>query len=75
MSIKVITFGSLCEILGKEFSSDAIDTKSVLEQIFTDHPDLRERKLLISVNQKIVQQNTNLKDKDVVAIMPPYSGG
>lgn len=75
MKIKIRTFGSVAEILGTELDAEAIDTDSLIDSLCKNQPMLDGRKLLIAVNNTVIQQNTALKDNDVVAIMPPYSGG
>jgi len=75
MKIKIRTFGSVAEILGAELYAEATDTDSLIASLYKSHRMLEGRKLLIAVNNTVIQQNTALKDNDVVAIMPPYSGG
>jgi molybdopterin synthase sulfur carrier subunit len=75
MKIKVLTFGSITDILNREFYVEALDTNSLMASLIERHNSLKERKLLIAVNNTIVQENTILNEHDVVNIMPPYSGG
>lgn len=75
MIIKIIAFGQIAEITGKEFSVQAnniYELKSALEKQF---PLIGERKYAIAVNKKLVSDNLTLKENDTVAILPPYSGG
>ncbi|WP_293956625.1 MULTISPECIES: MoaD/ThiS family protein [unclassified Sphingobacterium] len=75
MKIKVRTFGSLTEILSQEFFMESTDTETLINTLYSQQPQLIERKLLIAVNHTIVRENTALMEHDVVALMPPYSGG
>jgi len=75
MKIKIRTFGSVAEILGTELDAEAIDTDSLIASLYKSYRMLEGRKLLIAVNNTVIQQNTALQENDVVAIMPPYSGG
>ncbi|WP_134087865.1 MoaD/ThiS family protein [Olivibacter sp. XZL3] len=75
MKVKVLTFGSLTEILDKEFPAEASDTDSLTASLTAKYAGLRGRKFLVAVNNIIVQENMILKEQDVVALMPPYSGG
>ena len=75
MKIKIITFGVLTDLMDKEFDAEAPDTDSLLSALCQQHSTLNGRKLLLAVNGKVVQTNTILTENDVVAIMPPYSGG
>ena len=36
---------------------------------------LQKRKVLVSVNQEIAHPDTNIKDGDEVALLPPFAGG
>lgn len=75
MKIKVLTFGALTEILDKEFHAEAYDTESLMDSLAARHGALAGRSLLIAVNNVVVKGNVPLKKNDVVALMPPYSGG
>ncbi|WP_156308911.1 MoaD/ThiS family protein [Sphingobacterium endophyticum] len=74
-TIKIISFGRLKEILGSDFEFDAENTNELLNQLNEKFTQLKDLKLRIAVNQKIILENTELKNSDVVALMPPYSGG
>lgn len=73
--VKIISFGRLKEILGPDFEAEAENTGEFLSQLTEKFPQLKELKLRIAVNQKIISENTALQNNDVVALMPPYSGG
>lgn len=75
MTVKVITFGSLTEIMDKEFMAQATDTNTLMSSLIEKNGGLNKRKLILAVNNTIVRENTVLNEHDVVAIMPPYSGG
>lgn len=73
--IKIISFGRLKEILGSDFEFEAENSDELLTQLNEKFPQLEDLKLRIAVNQTIISENTELKNNDVVALMPPYSGG
>ncbi|KUJ50030.1 MoaD/ThiS family protein [Chryseobacterium sp. JAH] len=75
MEIKVISFGQIAEITGREFVSEAGDLDSLKLFLIQKFPELSERKFAFAVNKKLVQENIILNQNDVVALMPPYSGG
>jgi molybdopterin synthase sulfur carrier subunit len=75
MEIKVISFGQIAEITGKEFVMEAADLESLKLYLIQKFPELSDRKLAFAVNKKLVQENIILNQNDVVALMPPYSGG
>jgi len=74
-NIKIITFGRLKEILGSDVELQAETTDELLNKIISDFPLMKDLKLRIAVNQKIISDNTKLNNNDLVALMPPYSGG
>lgn len=73
--IKLMSFGRLKEILGSDLELEAESSEELLIQLNEKFPQLKDLKLRIAVNQKIISENTELKNNDVVALMPPYSGG
>ncbi|KFC19587.1 MoaD/ThiS family protein [Chryseobacterium sp. FH1] len=75
MEIKVISFGQIAEITGKEFMVEATDLNSLKLFLIQKFPELSDRKFAFAVNKKLVQENVILDQNDVVALMPPYSGG
>ena len=75
MEIKIIAFGQIAEITGKEIMLEASDIDSLKIILGEKFPALSDRKFAIAVNKKLVQGNLELNQKDTVALMPPYSGG
>jgi molybdopterin converting factor small subunit len=75
MEIKVISFGQIAEITGKEFMVEAADLDSLKLYLIQKFPELSDRKFAFAVNKKLVQENIILNQNDAVALMPPYSGG
>jgi len=73
--IKIISFGRLKEILGSDFEAEAENTDILMHQLNERFSLLKDLKLRIAVNQKIISENSPLHNNDVVALMPPYSGG
>ncbi len=75
MEIKIIAFGSIAAITGKEIilqATDILSMKKGLEQLF---PALTDRSYAVAVNMKLVGTNVAFNQNDSVALMPPYSGG
>ena len=75
--MKVLFFASLAEITGKselEISgvTSVADLKAALEKQF---PGIESLKYAIAVNNKIVNGDQLLNDKDEIAFLPPFSGG
>ncbi|NOZ47111.1 MAG: MoaD/ThiS family protein [Chlorobi bacterium] len=77
MNIKVLFFGILEEIASTHeiIFSDIHDIKALEKILNNQFPDLTRYKYLISVNHEIVKNNALLKDKDEIALLPPFAGG
>lgn len=73
--IKIIAFGQIAEITGKELMLEATDLDSLKQDLKQKFPELLDIKLAFAVNRKLVENNITFKENDVVALMPPYSGG
>lgn len=73
--VKIISFGRLKEILGSDLELDADNSEELLNKLNEKYPQLKDLKLRTAVNQRMISENTELKNNDVVALMPPYSGG
>lgn len=77
MEITVYFFGSLVDITVKsvEQFSGFSDTDSLQAALVKLYPSLASKKYFVAVNQKMIQSNRVLINGDVVALMPPFSGG
>lgn len=75
MVIKIIAFGQIAEITGKEFSAAVSNLNELKSNLIDQFPILGEIKFAIAVNQKLVNENYIFTENDTVALMPPYSGG
>jgi molybdopterin converting factor small subunit len=77
MAIQVYFFGSLVDITGKSAEELTVftDTDSLKIHLQKSYPALMAAKYFIAVNQKMIQVNSNLINGDLVALMPPFSGG
>lgn len=75
MKIKILAFGQITEITGSELFIEAHDTAVLKSALQIEFPALADKKYAIAVNNKLVAEVTALKENDVVALMPPYSGG
>ena len=77
MAITVYFFGSLVDITGqpaKDFNGFA-DTDSLNRNIQNEYPALVSAKYFMAVNRQMINTNRVLMDGDIVALMPPFSGG
>lgn len=77
MEIDIISFGKIAEMIkAQRMDIAGISTTDELKaQLEEQFPALSAIKYKLALNKQIVQQNSNLKPNDTVAIMPPFSGG
>ena len=77
MEINILAFGQVADIIGKtEWKISGIkNTDELNQQLAEQFPSLLSIKYSMAVNKKIIQENTELKNEDTVAILPPFSGG
>lgn len=77
MKIKILAFGVVAEITGPELEIETEITTSeqALSILEAKYPSLREVKFSIALNKSIIRQETELMDGDVIALLPPFSGG
>ena len=80
MIIQVKYFGLLSDITNKkeeqivfeESSLSVAFLKSKMESVYLD---LQNTTYSIAVNQSMAGVNTNIKDRDIIAFLPPFAGG
>ncbi len=77
MVVKILSFGVLNGILPAEITiqNEEIDLDSFQELLKENYPLLAKYNFTVAVNHAIVNQNVTLKNNDVIACMPPFSGG
>ena len=81
--ITVKYFASLRSIAGIDQDCFDLGNETTMQNlndvIGKTHPKLkdviREKKVMVSVNQNMASQNSIVKDGDEVALLPPFSGG
>ncbi len=81
--IDIIYFASLKAIVGKDQESLDLGPETTVRQlaeiISKTSPQMgqmiREKKVMISVNQDMAHSETIIHDGDEVAFLPPFSGG
>lgn len=80
MNLKVLLFGISTDLVGATNLNFSLSpSSSVLqfkEQIQQQYPQLTEiNSYAIAVNETYASDETELKENDIVAIIPPVSGG
>lgn len=81
--ITIRLFAILRNIVGKDQIEWEIKGESKLKDIVSDLRNrfpqvvdmIDKKRVLVSVNQDLADENTIIKDGDEIAIMPPFSGG
>ncbi|MEQ6124952.1 MoaD/ThiS family protein [Pseudotenacibaculum sp. MALMAid0570] len=80
MKLKVLLFGISTDLVGAnsldiEFSENksVLELKKTLQDKFPQMSELNS--YAIAVNESYANDHTQLKENDVVAIIPPVSGG
>lgn len=81
MKIKIKLFATLKDLCGFEEKEltvlDGASIGEVIQKLTENNTNLLEvqDKLLYAINEKYCSSNTELNDKDILAIFPPVSGG
>jgi sulfur-carrier protein len=75
--MEIQLYGRLAEIIGNNrFSQDGIEnTDQLRKKLAFLYPGLSGIDFAVAVNNQIVRGNYPLQKKDVVALLPPFSGG
>lgn len=80
MEITVKYFGIIADITQKKeelfFIEDEFNTLKLLQsKLEVIHPKILVINYSISVNEKFLQNDIELKNKDIIAFLPPFAGG
>lgn len=77
MAIEILFFGSLTDATatGRLVAEDIADTDQLKDYLMEKYPALCSARYFVAVNQRMIQQKESLQSGDVVALMPPFSGG
>ena len=77
MNLKILFFGQLADITGTQEMEimNVKDSDSLQNKLSDEFPEMKGLQFSVAVNKKTVTENTILKDGDIVAILPPFSGG
>ena len=74
--MQILLFGQLADIVGGSISLDGInDTDGLKKILHKTYPALVDLKYVIAVDKKIITSNQPLSENNVVALLPPFSGG
>ena len=77
MQVKVLFFGVLVEVTGCNLKiyNDAKSVGALKIMIQDEFPEIAHYNFRISLNNKIINNASDLKDGDEVALLPPFAGG
>lgn len=77
MEINLIFFGELAEMISMPNIElqDNGDTVALVDALYGLYPALKNKSFLLAVNHQLITTTKALKHNDVVAFMPPFSGG
>ena len=74
--VKVLYFGAAQEAAGKaEEEIRAVDTASLRNQIISKYPALARIPFRMALNKVILKEDSELRESDIIAILPPFQGG
>ena len=74
--IKVLYFGIAQEIAGsvtEEFAAKSTD--DLRRQILERYPRMKSVVFRLALNGSMLTSDTSLKEKDTIALLPPFAGG
>jgi len=77
METSIIVFGRLADIIGNNniVVTNSGNTDSLMKELKQLYPELDEIKFLMAVDKKTVTENTFLNSSNIIALLPPFSGG
>lgn len=80
MQIQLLFFGITSDITGSRSEditvSEGITIKELKEKLLIDYPKLKNNNSFsIALNTEYVNDNAIIKNGDVIALIPPVSGG
>lgn len=78
--IRVLLFGTLATRAGSrelqiEATGEINSVADILKRLEDDYPGTAEGVYMYAVNETQAELETQVKDGDEVAVMPPFSGG
>lgn len=76
--IKVLLFAHLSEEIGKkeiEIDAAGCTVLQFKQKLLAKYPNLPLENVLTAINEEYMSEETKLQDGDVVAFIPPVSGG
>jgi molybdopterin synthase sulfur carrier subunit len=80
MKVKVLYFSQIKDKVGKneeEVEFEGKTLKDLVDVLVNKYPDIKDilKRSMFAVNESYETMDYNLQDKDIIAIIPPVSGG
>ena len=80
MEITIKYFGIIADIIQKKEEVFFVEEKSITVKKLQSKLEVKYAKILvisylIAVNKKFLQNDIELKNNDIVALLPPFAGG
>ncbi|MEP7277116.1 MAG: MoaD/ThiS family protein [Bacteroidota bacterium] len=77
MHVEIILFGQLADIAGSSsiVVNDVSGTDALAKTVNILYPGMAAINYLIAVDKKIAREDTALSETNLVALLPPFSGG
>jgi molybdopterin synthase sulfur carrier subunit len=77
MDIEIVSFGHIAEFISNQRITIAgiDDTDQLRAYLESAFPLLAETKYKLALNKRMIQGKSPITQNDIVAIMPPFSGG
>ncbi len=80
MQITLIYFAALRELVGKseetiQWATPAMTVAQLLEQLIERRPNLTMQGVRVALNEEFVETDAFIHEGDVLAFIPPVSGG
>lgn len=75
--MKIKTFGKLTDVVTEPLEQEfPVSVREFRQSLIQSYPALNELDFKIAVNHQIVDEETFIiKEEDLVALLPPFSGG
>jgi len=76
MNIRVRFFGASTELTGTaEIKLQSNSTEECMQELLGRYPLLRNQTYALALNTRLIKENHLLQEGDVLALLPPFSGG
>ena len=80
MDISILFFGMATDLAGNQYTSFPLNKSIGLEEfknmLFEKHPDMKQmHQFAIAINEEYADEDAVINPGDIIAIIPPVSGG